>query len=99
MSLWGRSARVTFESLLSHSNSFLVSVELEARRLHKAAAVRNSLLKSLPANFLISQEDENGEKLTMKKWWICGADFSRFTQSFLRFIRDINGEKNISRYR
>ena len=29
----------------------------------------------------------------MKKWWIFGADFSRFTQSLSRFIRDINGEK------
>ena len=45
----------------------------------------------------IVQEDVNGEKLTMKKWWIFGADFSRFTQSFSRFIRDINGEKT-SRY-
>ena len=36
----------------------------------------------------------NGEKLTMKKWWIFGADLlSRFTQSFPRFIRDVNGEK------
>ena len=42
------------------------------------------------------QEDVNGEKLTVKKWWIFGADFSRFTQSFSRFIRDINGEKKIS---
>ena len=41
-------------------------------------------------------KDVNGEKLTVKKWWIFGADFSRFTQSFSRFIRDINGEKNIS---
>ena len=41
----------------------------------------------------INQEDVNGEKLTVKKWWIFGADFSRFTQSFSRFIRDINGEK------
>ena len=38
-------------------------------------------------------EDVNGEKLRMKKWWNFGADFSRFTQSFSRFIRDINGEK------
>ena len=44
-----------------------------------------------------TQEDVNGEKLTVKKWWIFGADFSRFTQSFSRFIRDINGEKT-SRY-
>ena len=29
----------------------------------------------------------------MKKWWIFGADFSRFTQSFSRLIRDINGER------
>ena len=43
----------------------------------------------------LSQEDVNGEKLTVKKWWIFGADFSRFTQSFSRFIRDINGEKNL----
>ena len=41
-------------------------------------------------------EDVNGEKLTVKIWWIFGVDFSRFTQSFSRFIRDINGEKNIS---
>ena len=40
-----------------------------------------------------TQEDVNGEKLTMKTWWIFGADFSRFTQSFSRLIRDINGEK------
>ena len=44
------------------------------------------------------QEDVDGEKLTVKKWWIFGADFSRFTQSFSRFIRDINGEKKTSRY-
>ena len=42
------------------------------------------------------QEDVNGEKLTVKKWWISGADFSRFMQSFSRSIRDINSEKNIS---
>ena len=47
---------------------------------------------------LVCHEDVNGEKLTVKKWWIFGADFSRLTQSFSRFIRDINGEKNISRY-
>ena len=39
------------------------------------------------------QEDVNGEKLTVKKWWIFGADFSRFTQSFSRLLRDINGDK------
>ena len=39
------------------------------------------------------QEDVNGEKLTVKEWWIFGADFSRFTQSFSRFIKDINREK------
>ena len=40
-----------------------------------------------PTNF---QEDVNGEKLTVKKWWIFGADFfhglvpifSRFTPTF-----------------
>ena len=51
------------------------------------------------------QEDVNGEKRTVKKWWIFGADFfhglvpifSRFTPIFSRFVRDINGEKkNIS---
>ena len=46
----------------------------------------------------INQEDVNGEKLTVKKWWIFGADFSRSTQSFSRFIRDTNGEKKTSRY-
>ena len=46
--------------------------------------------------FCNSHEDVNGEKLTVKRWWIFGADFSRFTQSFSWFIRDINGEKNIS---
>ena len=45
------------------------------------------------------QEDINGEKLTVKKWWLFGCRFSRFTQSFSRFIRDINGEKKkTSRY-
>ena len=43
-----------------------------------------------------THEDVNGEKLTVKKWWILGADFSRSTQRFSRFIRDINGGKNIS---
>ena len=47
--------------------------------------------------YTLTHEDVNGEKLTVKKRWIFGADFSRFTQSFSRFIRDINGEKkNIS---
>ena len=50
------------------------------------------------------QEDVNGEKLTVKKWWIFGAIFSRFGADFFtvyadfsRFVRDINSEKkNIS---
>ena len=50
------------------------------------------------------QEDVNGEKLTVKKWWIFGADvftvwcrFFTVYADFSRFIRDINGEKkNIS---
>ena len=51
------------------------------------------------------QEDVNGEKLTVKKWWIFGADFFTvwcrffFTvyADFSRFVRDINGEqKNFS---
>ena len=46
-----------------------------------------------PQTFENNHEDVNGEKLTVKKWWIFGADFSRFTQSFSRFVRDINGEK------
>ena len=44
------------------------------------------------------QEDVNGEKLTVKKWWVFGADFSRFGADFFtvyanfsRFVRDING--------
>ena len=45
----------------------------------------------------MTHEDVNGEKLTAKKWWIFGADFSRFMQSFSRFIRDKNGEKKKSR--
>ena len=36
-SLWGRSGRVTFESLLGHFNSFCVSVELGGRRLRKVS--------------------------------------------------------------
>ena len=42
----------------------------------------------------------NSEKLTVKKWWIFGADFftvwCRFFTvyaDFSRFVRDINGEK------
>ena len=44
------------------------------------------------------QEDINGEKLTVKKWWIFGADFHGLRRVFSRFIRDINGEKKTSRY-
>ena len=63
-----------------------------------------------PANVLgfflvfFFQEDVNGEKLTVKRWWIFGADFftvwCRFFTiyaDFSRFIRDTNGgKKNIS---
>ena len=43
------------------------------------------------------QEDVNSEKLTVKKWWIFGADFFTVYADFSRFVRDINGEKkNIS---
>ena len=55
---------------------------------------------------LFFQDDVNGEKLTVKKWWIFGADFSWFGADFFtvyadfsRFVRDINGEKKTSRYR
>ena len=41
----------------------------------------------------------NGEKLTVKKWWIFGADFFTVYTDFSRFVRDINGEKKTSRYR
>ena len=45
----------------------------------------------------ISQEDVNGEKLTVKEWWIWGADFFTVYADFSRFVSDINGEKkNIS---
>ena len=39
------------------------------------------------------QEDVNGEKRTVKKWWIFGADFFTVYADFSRFIRDIDGEK------
>ena len=45
------------------------------------------------------QEDVNGEKLTVKKWWIFGADFFTVYADFSRFVRDINGEKKTARYR
>ena len=38
-------------------------------------------------------EDVNGEKLTVKNGGFLVPIFARFTQSFSRFIRDINGEK------
>ena len=48
----------------------------------------------------VNQEDVNGEKQTVKKWWIFGADFfavwCRFFTvyaDFSRLIRDINAEK------
>ena len=48
----------------------------------------------------LCQEDVNGEKLTVKKWWIFGADFFHgLVPIFSRFVRDINGEKKTSRYR
>ena len=48
------------------------------------------------------QEDGNGEKLTVKKWWLFGcrffhgfgADFFTVYADFSRFVRDLNGEKN-----
>ena len=63
-----------------------------------------SVVVSLAGKLIcINQEDVNGEKLTVKKWWIFGADFftvwCRFFTvyaNFSRFIRDINGEKKIS---
>ena len=43
------------------------------------------------------QEDVNGEKLTVKKWWIFGADFSRFGADFFmvrcRFFTVYKGRK------
>ena len=61
------------------------------------------LNRPIPLRKVICQEDVNGEKLTVKKWWIFGADFSRFGADFFtvyadfsRFVRDINGEKSIS---
>ena len=45
-----------------------------------------------------TQEDVNGEKLTVKKWWIFGADFFTVYADFSRFRTDINGEKKTSRY-
>ena len=39
------------------------------------------------------QEDVNGEKLTVKQWWIFGADFFTVCADFSWFVRDINGEK------
>ena len=51
------------------------------------------IFSPLSKNSRNTQEDRNGEKLTVNKWWIFGADFSRFTRSFSRFVRDINGEK------
>ena len=42
------------------------------------------------------QEDVSGEKLTMKKWWIFGADlFHGLRRVFHGFIRDVNGEKHL----
>ena len=42
------------------------------------------------ATELLSQEDVNGEKLTVKKWWIFGADFFtvwfRFFHGLRRFF-------------
>ena len=46
----------------------------------------------------VCQEDVNGEKLTVKNGGFLVPIFSRFTQSFSRFIRDINGEQKTSRY-
>ena len=54
----------------------------------------------------VSQEDANGEKLTVKKWWIFGADFftvwCRFFHGLRRFFTVCKGHKRwkkTSRYR
>ena len=44
--------------------------------------------------FKIFQEDVNGEKLTVKKWWIFGADFFHFlVPIFSRFTPIFHGFK------
>ena len=48
---------------------------------------------SISVSIFVYQEDVNGEKRTVKKWWIFGADFFTVYADFSRFVRDINGEK------
>ena len=79
---------------------FLNASVLERKALNRSLSwgfpLSNLLPKTCVLKHRVFQEDVNGEKLTVKNWWIFGAEFSRFTQSSSRFIRDINGEKNIS---
>ena len=49
-SLWGRSAQVTFESLLGHFNSFWLSVELGARWLHNGKHIYHVIIQELSRN-------------------------------------------------
>ena len=55
--------------------------------------LRLSVFFFLPELSLASQEDVNSEKLTVKKWWILGADFFTVYTEFSRLKRDIHGEQ------
>ena len=54
-SLWGRSTRASFESLLGHFDSFCVSVELGACPLHKTRLLNWSRLRSSRCSEIDSQ--------------------------------------------
>ena len=55
------------------------------------------LSRCASSNSLLAQEEVNGEKLTVKKWWIFGADFftvwCRFFHGLRRFFTACKGHK------
>ena len=55
------------------------------------------MIKGVEETKIMGQEDVSGGKLTVKKWWICGADFftvwSRFFHGLRRFFTVCKGHK------
>ena len=104
----------TFAGTLVNVGEALVNVALWVRqsspefaKLRRSSDEGAHVLLVRPGTCLtfVGPEDVNGEKLTVKKWWIFNADFfmvwCRFFTvyaDFSRFVRDINGENRTSRY-
>ena len=90
----------TLASRESHTPFFTKGWSCESVRLVQGSKTPQGLWsqkKPLPPTPDKGQEDVNGEKLTVKKWWIFGADFftvwCRFFHGLRRFFAVYKGHK------